>query len=316
MARLSDDAFRIFISHKHEDHELASTVKKELENLIPNADRPIECFVSGEDIVAATDWDHKIRSAMATSHMLLLLFTNSSHKWDWCLYETGLFARFEATDIHAIVCMYEDAGSPPGPLGAVQGVPMVESQLVKFFDSLCHQTHEMSDDWRRGALATRTVGRTRVEAAAKSVLAAFKQTLAGVAGIYHPCHRVVLDIGTATESTDRIPDDAKVLVGDAFTTSYTMGLFGYGSPRRDRSWLDMLTHAGAEKAEWRTQLDAVYAKALRRELFTPVAARFVAWDDRTREPRAEYKPILYQIERRTYDHKPVGITLIFDRVDS
>ena len=46
---ITNDVFRVFISHKHEDHALAVVVKKAIESL--NKDL-IECFVSGVDITA------------------------------------------------------------------------------------------------------------------------------------------------------------------------------------------------------------------------------------------------------------------------
>ncbi len=44
---IADDMFRVFISHKHEDHALAAEVKTAMEGLNPKL---IECFVSGVDI--------------------------------------------------------------------------------------------------------------------------------------------------------------------------------------------------------------------------------------------------------------------------
>ena len=117
MARLNDDAFRIFISHKHENAVLASTVKTQLEELGKQADWPIDCFVSGEDIDVATNWDRKIKRELARSHLLVLLFTDPARDWDWCLYETGLYARFDAEDVLCIACLYPGDKQPPGPLG-------------------------------------------------------------------------------------------------------------------------------------------------------------------------------------------------------
>ena len=71
MARLSDDRFRIFVSHKHENHTLAVAFQQALEGLCPM----IECFVSGANLSAGTDWNREIRHRLAESHMLVLLFT-------------------------------------------------------------------------------------------------------------------------------------------------------------------------------------------------------------------------------------------------
>ena len=69
-----DDVFMVFISHKQDDHALAVEVKKALEDLAP-CPKQIDCFVSGVDITAGMDWRRAIRSRLAKSHLLMLLFT-------------------------------------------------------------------------------------------------------------------------------------------------------------------------------------------------------------------------------------------------
>ncbi len=312
---MSDDAFRIFVSHKHEDHDLAMVVKEQLEGLmtVEAADRPIECFVSGADIVAATDWDSTIRRALDRSHLLLLLFTNSSHRWDWCLYETGLFTRFDTAEVHAVACLHADGGAPPGPLGSVQAVPMGLDSVTKFVKHLCYETHEMSDNWRRGPLAKDgDIEERHMKKVAKTMVDAFNKTLAGVEGYYYPCHRVVLDVGTADDESG-IPMDGRVVVGVGQTSSFTLSLFGYGSVPPNCTWEDILTHLDAIEADWRKELDRAYENALKGKLFTPVCATLTAWDDQGNTSRS-YKPLLYEIQRRSGDRKPVSVTIVFDRL--
>ena len=317
MARLQDDQFRIFVSHKHEDHDLAMTVKDALEGLVPGDDGGprISCFVSGDDILAATDWNRKIKSEMARSHMLVLLFTNSNHNWDWCLYEAGLFAKFDATEVHAIVCLYEDDGMPPGPLGSVQGVPGNAEKVSRFLRDLCEETHELSDDWRKGPLVSSPLDQTALDEAANSIVDSFSQTLSGGASVYHPCHRVVLDFGPAADKTSAVPLEARVVVGEQHTTLYTLAsLFGIANPRGTCTWGQLVGNLNADDEPWVKELDEVYVQALDRQLFTPIHSTLEAWDDTNRE-RLRYRPLLYAVRRGTYHHHPVGVTIVFDRVD-
>ena len=122
---VSDDKFMVFISHKHDDHELADDVKHAIESLNKKV---IECFVSGIDITAGMDWRREIRGALARSHMLLLLFTAPSKNWDWCLYETGLYTRFDKADVRAVVCLFNPGKAAPSPLADLQGVPAKRRQ--------------------------------------------------------------------------------------------------------------------------------------------------------------------------------------------
>ena len=106
---IANDIFRVFISHKHEDHALAVVVKKAIQSL--NKDL-IDCFVSDVDITAGTDWRREIRSALARSHILLLLFTAPAKNWDWCLFETGLY-NTDAEDTKKLLIFVEVVVCPP-----------------------------------------------------------------------------------------------------------------------------------------------------------------------------------------------------------
>src|SRR5262245_23830916 len=110
----TDDVFTVFISHKHDDHALAVEVGKALEGLA----RPklIDCFVSGSDISAGMDWRREIRNVLAKSHLLVLLYTAPSRSWDWCLYETGLYTRFDRADkneVSSVVCLFSPGQASP-----------------------------------------------------------------------------------------------------------------------------------------------------------------------------------------------------------
>ena len=62
---VSDDKFRVFISHKHDDHVLAERVKCLIESLNK---KTITCFVSGVDITAGSDWRRVVRDSRPEPH--------------------------------------------------------------------------------------------------------------------------------------------------------------------------------------------------------------------------------------------------------
>ena len=144
---IANDVFTVFISHKHEDHALALAVKEAIQGL--NKDL-IDCFVSGVDITAGADWRREIRSALARSHILLLLFTAPSKNWDWCLFETGLYTRFDRSEIRSVICLFNPVDASPSPLADLQGVPANADKVRALLDSLCHRTWEVSDDCAAG----------------------------------------------------------------------------------------------------------------------------------------------------------------------
>ena len=107
MPRLQQDKFNVFVSHKSDDKELADLVAEELRKLSPDL---IQCWVSGQALTAGVDWDRQIKRQLAQSHLLILLFTTPRHTWDWCLYEVGLFVRFEADDVVSVACLFDPNG--------------------------------------------------------------------------------------------------------------------------------------------------------------------------------------------------------------
>ena len=153
MSRLQQEIFKIFISHKLSDKQLAELVARELESL---GGGRIDCWLSGQDLSAGVDWNRQTKHNLAESHLLVLLFTTPALNWDWCLFEVGLFTRFEADDVCSVVCLFDPGGLPPGPLNQVQGVSADVTSMVRLFlDPLCTKPWSMSDDWQRGALGSR-----------------------------------------------------------------------------------------------------------------------------------------------------------------
>ena len=288
MARIADDRFRVFISHKHDDHAFADTVAASLCSLTGT----IECFVSGADIGAGTDWNDEIRQALFRSHLLLLLFTNPSSNWDWCLYEAGLYTRFQEDHVCSVVSVFDPNRSAPRPLSNLQGVPATQEKLEAFLTRLCRETWRVSDDWLRGPLA-RQVKPAQIKAAARKIAEAFP-TEQPAGTVYHPCHRVVLDLSSARPAQDGIPEDARVVEGDGATTAYTLSLFRAASGTRAKTWGDLVTSVGGEDAAWRHQLDQRYAAALREELFSPTTATLRAFDPEQRQ-RRYYRPMLFEV---------------------
>ncbi len=308
MTRISQDRFKIFISHKHADAPVARNVAKAIESLAEPG--KIECWVSGKEILAGMDWRTEIRSNLADSHMLLLLFTTPERSWDWCLYEVGLYMRFDASDVLAVVCLFDPATQPPGPLQNVQGIPAETDKLVEnFLKPLCTQTYLLSDNWLVGPLnpdPNPELLRTAAETIASNFGKALTQR-------YHPCHRVVLEWRSDEEcdADSGIPLTARVVEGRAGTSNYTLSLFRSQAGDHVRTWGDLVKEVG--DGEWRTDLDRAYADALNERLTPPTESFLTAWTPASTEKRC-YRPLLYAIERGPQpDRRPHGVTIVLTR---
>jgi hypothetical protein len=317
MAQDAGEKFRVFVSHKQDDHTLAVTLKRVVESLSGK----IECFVSGSDLVPGSDWNAEIRSQLLKSHLLILLFTEPSRNWDWCLYEAGLFTSLSVADDHSVVCLYHPHGSSPRPLTNLQGVPVEAEAVQRFFNDLCKETSRIARDWQLGALASR-VPHEMIEKATADIIAAFP---AGAAAnlTYYPCHRLVLDLGAIDHVSTGIPPEAVVVEGDGATSPFTLTLFNL-APGRRRTWGDMVAAAEGAGASWLTDLDQRFVAALNEQLFSPSTSMLQLWDP-WRVHRRSYRPVLYQIVREgkprlgadappAHDGRPLQVTILLDPV--
>jgi hypothetical protein len=311
---VSDDKFMVFISHKHEDHVLAERVKHLIESLNK---RVITCFVSGHDITAGADWRREVRGALAQSHLLLLLFTVPSKSWDWCLFETGLFTRFDKTDIRAVVCLFNPGQASPSPLADLQGVPAKADKIRAFLDALCRKTWTVSDDWRRGALVP-DIKVEKLNEVAEAIEEEFCRS--GSTSAHYPCHRVVLSLSDGDPIAKGIPDSARVVEGPNATSAYTMALFDLAGGSGRRTWGDLLKAVRGTDAPWRHELDAQFRQALDETLFGPSLGRMNPGRMNSVHNRL-YHPIIYSIERgpavelsggarRRSDRHPRSVTIV------
>lgn len=326
MTQDSGNKFRVFVSHKHDDHSLAETVKTTLEGLCGR----IECFVSGSDLPAGSDWNAEIRSQLAKSHLLILLFTEPSRNWDWCLYEAGLFTSLGVAEDHSVVCLYRPQNPLPSPLKNLQCVPVEAVLLQRLLTQLCKETWRVAKEWRLGALVPR-IPQESIEGASDEIIKAFSPKIIEAlpdAGkedlIYHPCHRLVLDLSAIEKIETGIPREALVVEGDGATSNFTLTLFNLACGRQARTWGDLVDAAGSGDTTWLTDLDRHFVAALHEELFSPSTSMVPLWDT-WRLHRRSYRAILYRIVREGRPRlgagaspsplgRPLQVTIVLDPV--
>ena len=306
MTQRSGERFRVFISHKQDDHALAMVVHRALSSLSPR----IECFVSGADIASGADWNSGIRAQLRASHLLALLFTQPSEGWDWCLFEAGMFTSRAADGVSSIICFHHPEGGTARPLTEFQGVPVEPARVERFVSELCKETWRISAEWRQGAVAPR-VRQAQIDQAVSDIVDAFPPPPNSIQR-HHPCHRIVLDLRGTEGAELGIPEAARIVVGDGATSSFTMSLFNVATGPRDRTWRDLLEAADSLDAPWRHQLDRRFAAAVGEQLFAPMTATYRAWDDGRGRQRI-YRPMLYALVRGSgRGESPVEVTIAFD----
>jgi hypothetical protein len=301
--RIQQDRFQVFISHKHADKHVAEVFKAELEGLSPQ----IRCWVSGKDIIAAADWRREIRHGLGESHLLLLLFTTPALNWDWCLYEVGLFMRFDADDVSAVVCLFDPKGESPGPLANVQGVPANANRIRNsLLAPLMRETWRIADDWLKGPLAP-GISDEALDAAADKMAEAFVSAMQKDE-IHYPCHRLTLSLPLEANLDLGIPESAIVRVGYGATTGFTLSLFGQGEGAHLRTWGDIVTAIGPGYGMWRRQLDEHFLASCCEKLFDPLNEPLLAWPGDRR-----YRPVIIELRRSGRTGRPTEVTILLVR---
>ena len=86
---MATSKIQIFLSYKLEDEKRANLLETALRSA---GDGRIDVF-RARKIPLGTDWYKSICQNIANSDILLLLYTDDSRNWVWCLFECGMFLR-------------------------------------------------------------------------------------------------------------------------------------------------------------------------------------------------------------------------------
>ena len=124
--------FKIFLSHKSKDEALAT----ELADILTEPCSGVLDVYLMEAIPAGKEWFDWIKESVAESSMLLLLFTDETLEWDWCLYEAGLFAGSKAMDCRKVICIHDPKTEQPRQLAHLQSVPADFMPVKRFLENL------------------------------------------------------------------------------------------------------------------------------------------------------------------------------------
>ena len=124
-----DNIVRVFVSHRHEDSPIAEGLKSLLE---PWGAGRLQLFLS-EEITPGDDWLEWIHSHLETADLLLFLYTVEDARWDWCLYETGLF---EGKGDGKLVVLHPPEIQRPRPLTHLQMIEITSQNVERFITDL------------------------------------------------------------------------------------------------------------------------------------------------------------------------------------
>jgi hypothetical protein len=92
---------RIFVSHRAKEGKIAHKLTKILQQQPMTG---VDFFLS-ENIPKGAEWRVELKKALYSCSALILLYTDPTEDWSWCLYEVGYFA----TRKKPIYCLHSPA---------------------------------------------------------------------------------------------------------------------------------------------------------------------------------------------------------------
>lgn len=122
----NDDTVRVFVSHRHDDDGIAEGLKELLE---PWGAGRLKLFLS-EEIPGGDQWLVWIQGHLQTANLLLLLYTTEDARWDWCLYEAGLFEG--KIGERKLVIFHPPDVTRPSPLTHLQMIEITPANIKSF----------------------------------------------------------------------------------------------------------------------------------------------------------------------------------------
>jgi hypothetical protein len=278
--------YRVFISHKQPDEASAIAIRDALAQFSGD----LEFFISGDNIHAGEDWHARLREELRDSNLLLLLFTEPTRDWDWCLYEVGLFTRLDSDVDEPVVCIYPPDGEPPAPLVSLQGVPGTLDSTASFVRSFIKTT----DITRREQPLNPNITDDQITAAADVIRSQFDANVQP----YYMCHRVLLDLSGELGDAEHIPPDARIREA----SEGTMALFGRLAGTQ--TWGELIESHIHEGARWVDEIDRVFGDACAGRVSSTTTHTFRAHD------RAHiYRPELYRVDKK--GRRPTAAVVMF-----
>ena len=269
---------KIFISHKKVDADAASAIQGSLERL--GTRNRLTVFVS-EHIAGGTEWFRWIQESLTESNLLLLLYTDRTEDWDWCMYEAGLFTDLKGEETRKVVCI-QSTDDRPEPLKHLQAVKAQSADLISFLEELYLKTDLLKlDEPLSPWLEDR---RAEIEREAVNMANALMRRKVET---HHFGLHMFIHVANPEEiAENKIPSNALVTSDQ----SYVWSLFD----KEPGTWLweDLEKEARKNKDQrWLTDLAGAMYRAKEKKKVKQIQASFLSVAE-----NKSYRPVLYRAD--------------------
>lgn len=279
----ASDTARIFISHKAEDHGIAVALRDILKDC-DDEDHPKLTFNICEEIPGGQKWYEWIRENLRTSNLLILIYTDPSRNWDWCLYETGLFDDLNGVYHRRIICLHSSKTMPPGPLAEFQSFAATTDRIREFVNQFLIGKELLNLEEPVAKWLRKSPERL------KKVVEEIRKLIDREAQrISYYCKHIFIEVENPdqTMTARAIPSNAKVKSDDASLEIFKK------KQREELTWQELKDKAEEnEDRRWMDELAKAMRQVAKGDIPDPIQAGFPSLQgDKT------YHPILYRADR-------------------
>lgn len=272
----------IFISHKKEDKATALGIRDILKGF-DDDENPMVDFHLSEEIFGGDKWYEWITSKLKSSNLLILLFTDPTLDWDWCLYEAGLFDLMDGDHHRRTICLHSTATGPPEPLKHIKVFSAKSTDIEQFLSQLFIGT--ALTDLERPIASWLNKVPEKLEKAAADVSKLIDRK--PVVSKWHTRYMIIHVKDPETIQQDRIPPDAKVE-----TNQQTLELFNR-KEGINGEWKDLEEKArSGEDQRWLNELAGAIKAVSKGDIPEPIQALF-----HPLRGTVMYRPILYRVDK-------------------
>ncbi|MHC4752380.1 MAG: toll/interleukin-1 receptor domain-containing protein [Planctomycetota bacterium] len=271
----------IFISHKKEDEGTALRVRDVLKGFDDDKNPMIEFHLS-EEIPGGDNWYKWITDQLKVSNILILLFTDPTRDWDWCLYEAGLFDLMDGDHHRRTICLHSSETDPPDPLKHIQAFSARQKDIERFLNQLFVETVLTGLD--RPIASWITKAPEKLESAVEDISKLINRK--PITSEWHTKYLVIHVKDPGTIQPGHIPPDAKVEA-----SKETLELFN--RPQGNWEWKDLEKNARQrEDLRWLNELAVAIESVSDDRLPEPIQALF-----HPLRGSIIYRPTLYRVDK-------------------
>ena len=275
---LTEKVITVFFSYKKKDEETAEKIIEQL-NMYSSGKLQIIYMASLRKKYQGQTYHDKIKDSIRKSNWFILLFPDPKDDWDWCLFETGLFAA-QYTSADRLICLHH----PPKKPKPIEEYNMVSAEQGSVEELL--EVIFLRDNPIPGLDALNPAIRKRIPAISTEIVNAISKPKDLVREIYEPWVEMYLEKPRVLKSIDELD---KATVGGANQKALDIFRLLNGKP----TWGKFRSNLSEDEmdTQWLNDLCYVIFKIANGHKFYPVQSVFQNSEGKM------YRPVVCAVDR-------------------